>query len=87
MTYRVVLLPHAVRALRKLDPPVRRRIARRVDRLANDPRPADANRLKGKSIEVLRVRVGDWRVLYRVDDGDLTVLVIDAGHRSTIYER
>ena len=87
MAYRVVLLPSAERALRKLDPSVARRVARRIDRLAGDPRPAGAKLLKGEPTGVLRVRVGDWRLLYRVDDGRLTILVIDLGHRSSIYER
>ena len=87
MAYRVVLLPSAERALRKLDPSVARRIARRIDRLGGDPRPADAKSLKGEPSGVIRVRIGDWRLLYRIDDGRLTILVIDLGHRSKIYER
>ena len=85
--YRVVLLPRAERALRKIDPSIRRRIVRRIERLASDPRPQDAKALQGQPAGTLRVRVGNWRLLYRVDDGQLTVLVIDAGHRSSIYER
>jgi mRNA interferase RelE/StbE len=85
--HRVVLLPRAERALRKLDPSIRRRVARRIDRLAIDPRPPDAMTLKGEPVGVLRVRVGDWRLLYQVDDGQLTVLVVDLGHRSSIYRR
>lgn len=87
MAYQVVLRPNAERSLRKLDPSVSRRIARRIDRLAADPRPPDARQLKGKPAGVLRVRIGDWRLLYRVDDGRLTILVIDLGHRSKIYAR
>jgi len=87
VAYRVVLLPGAERALRKLDPSIARRIARQIDRLASDPRPSGAKPLKGEPEGVLRVRIGDWRLLYRVDDGRLTILVIDLGHRSSIYER
>ena len=36
---------------------------------------------------VLRIRVGDYRVLYTIDEGELMVLVVEAGHRSQIYER
>jgi mRNA interferase RelE/StbE len=43
--------------------------------------------LKGEPVGVLRVRVGDWRLLYQVDDGHLTVLVVDLGHRFSIYRR
>jgi mRNA interferase RelE/StbE len=87
MEYEVVVLASAARALRKLDRSVARRIARRIDRLAQDPRPPDARPLKGEPVGVSRVRVGDWRILYRVEDEVLTVLVIDVGHRSSIYRR
>jgi mRNA interferase RelE/StbE len=87
VAYRFVLLPSAERALRKLDPSIARRVARRIDRLADDPRPTGAKLLKGEPAGVLRVRIGDWRLLYRVDDGRLTILVIDLGHRSSIYEQ
>lgn len=36
---------------------------------------------------VLRVRIGDYRVIYSIDEGELIVLVLDAGHRSEIYSR
>ncbi|NLT05537.1 MAG: type II toxin-antitoxin system RelE/ParE family toxin [Solirubrobacterales bacterium] len=85
--YEIALAPAAARALRKLDPPVARRVARRLDRLRHDPRPADARLLHGDPPGLLRIRTGDWRVVYRVDDGRVTVLVVAIGHRSRIYRR
>ena len=87
MAYRAVLLPSADRALRKLERSVLRRVARRIDRLAADPRPPDAKPLKGEPAGVLRVRIGDWRLIYRVEEQVVTVVVIDVGHRSSIYRR
>ena len=79
----VELLPSAAKALTKLERAVQVRIARRIDRLAEDPR-ADAVKLRGTD-DVWRVRVGDHRVLYRIDDDRLVVLVIRIGHRRDVY--
>ncbi len=79
----VEFLPSAARALKKLDPAVQRRIARRIDRLAEDPR-ADAVKLRGPD-DVWRARVGDYRVLYAIEDQRLVVLVIKIGHRRDVY--
>ena len=79
----VEFLPSAARALGKLDPAVQRRIARRIDRLAEDPR-ADAVKLRGTDV-VWRVRVGDYRVLYAIEDQRLVVLVIKIAHRRDVY--
>lgn len=81
--YAVEFLPSAVRALAKLDRAVQRRIARRVDRLAADPR-ADAVKLRAAD-DVWRARVGDYRILYSIEDARLLVLVIKLGHRRDVY--
>jgi mRNA interferase RelE/StbE len=81
--YAVDFLPSAARALAKLDRAVQRRIARRVDRLAADPR-ADAVKLRGAD-DVWRARVGDYRILYSIEDEHLVVLVIKLGHRRDVY--
>jgi mRNA interferase RelE/StbE len=83
--YRIELRPAAHRALRKLDPQVRRRIQGAVALLAEDPRPPNAKKLNGR--DAFRVRVGDYRVIYTVDDGILLVVVVTLGHRRDVYER
>jgi mRNA interferase RelE/StbE len=82
--YRISIQRDALRALAKLDKPVRRRIQTAIDRLADDPRPAGVRALTGRP-GVLRLRVGDYRVIYQVHDLKLLVLVVDLGHRSAIY--
>jgi mRNA interferase RelE/StbE len=84
--YRIEWRPRARKAFLALDKPVRRRIGEAVDALAADPRPAAAKMITGAH-GVLRIRVGDYRVLYSIDEGELIVLVLDAGHRSEIYSR
>ena len=86
MTYEVRLAPTAVRQLRKLDPPGRRRVQAAIDLLAEDPRPPGARQLVGGAGE-WRVRTGDFRIVYDIRDGALLVLVVKVGHRRDVYER
>ena len=82
--YTVDLTTAAARQLRKLDPVARQRVAAAIGLLAGDPRPPAAKKLVGGDGE-LRVRTGDYRIVYRIDDGRLLVLVIALGHRRQVY--
>lgn len=53
--------------------------------LAEDPRPPNAKKLKGRN--AFRVRVGDYRVIYTIEDGILLIVVVTLGHRRDVYER
>lgn len=86
MTYRVEVAPAALRQLRKLDPPARRRVQAAIELLADQPRPSGATKLVGGEGE-WRVRTGDYRIVYQVHDNVLVVLVVAIGHRREIYER
>ena len=59
------------------------RIIRRILSLEDNPRPRGTKKLSGR--EEYRLRVGDYRVLYTVDDEDGAVLVIAVGHRGEVY--
>jgi len=83
--YAVEFLPSAARALSKLDRTVQRRIGRRIDRLASDPR-ADAVKLRGVD-DVWRARVGDYRILYVIEDERLVVVVVKVAHRREAYRQ
>ncbi|WP_105036988.1 type II toxin-antitoxin system RelE family toxin [Cryobacterium aureum] len=85
MTYSVRIAPTAERQLRKFDPQVRRRVQAAIDLLAGDPRPPKAIQLVGGSGE-WRVRTGDYRIIYEIQDDKLIVLVLRLGHRREIYE-
>ena len=84
MSYRIALAPSAARQVRKLDPQARRRIQAALELLADDPRPPAAIQLVGGSGE-WRVRTGDYRIVYEIEDDRLIVLVLRAGHRREIY--
>jgi mRNA interferase RelE/StbE len=82
--FRVDLTAAARRQLEKLPPAIQHRLTTAMLRLGGDPWPPGAKRLKGPS-EVFRIRVGDYRVLYRVIDDRLVVLLIRIGHRREVY--
>jgi len=85
VTYRIELRPAAARALRKLDPPIAVRIQGAIALLAEDPRPPASRPLRGRP--AYRVRVGDYRIVYTIDDGVLlVVVVVTLGHRRDVYE-
>ena len=86
MTYQVALAPAAARQLRKFDPQVRRRVQAAIELLATEPRPPAATQLVGGAGE-WRVRTGDYRIVYEIEDERLLVLVLSAGHRREIYQR
>jgi mRNA interferase RelE/StbE len=86
MTYQIQVAPAAVRQLRKLDPVARRRIQAAIELLADQPRPSGAKKLVGGDGE-WRVRTGDFRIVYEIDDDLLLVLVVAVGHRRDIYQR
>jgi mRNA interferase RelE/StbE len=82
--YRLEIAPAAERQLRKLDPPARRRVQAAIELLADEPRPPAAKKLAGGDGE-LRVRTGDYRIVYEIRDQVLVVLVLAVGHRREIY--
>ena len=84
MTYRVTFATSAARQLRKLDPPARRRIQAAIELLSGDPQPPAATQLVGGAGE-WRVRTGDYRIVYEINDGELLVLVLAVGHRRDVY--
>ena len=61
----------------------RRRIVARIQALAEDPRPAGAVKLSGR--ELYRIRQGQYRILYSIEDRVLIVQIIRIGHRSKVY--
>lgn len=83
--YTVELRPSVRRALRKLDPQIARRLTVALLTLGTEPRPADVTALTGTTPPKLRVRVGDYRIIYEVHDDRLVVLVVLVGHRRDIY--
>jgi mRNA interferase RelE/StbE len=85
VTYAIQVLPVAIRAISKLPAEGKRRVEAAIELLAINPRPPASRKLTGRP--EWRVRTGDYRVLYRINDAVLTVVVVQAGHRREIYQR
>ncbi len=81
--YAVVIGRSAERELKALTWEVGRRIGARLRVLAEDLRPAQSKRLKDSSN--FRLRVGDYRVIYAVDDEAQVVTILAVGHRRDVY--
>lgn len=85
--YTVYVAPAADRSLQKLPDAVQRRIVSAIEALADDPRPLGAKKLAGQAENLWRIRVGDYRIVYQIQDERLVVLVLRIGHRGGIYRK
>lgn len=83
-TYRISFKPSVEKDLRRLLPSVRERVADRIEELVNDPFPRGATKLAGAE-HLWRIRVGDYRVIYEVDQNDQVVVVYYVRHRRDAY--
>lgn len=84
MAHRIEFTPAAVRELQALPRPAQQRIKTAIDALAETPRPPGVKKLVAEE-NLYRIRVGDYRVLFQVQDRQLLVLIVKVGHRSQIY--
>jgi mRNA interferase RelE/StbE len=84
MKYRIELKPSVADALAKIPKAHRQRIAKRIGQLADDPRPAGAQKLAGVE-SLYRIRLSDYRVIYQVNDNVLLVLVVRISSRCDVY--
>lgn len=83
--YQIELRPAAQRALRTIDPQDAKRIRGAIALLGEDPRPPGARALQGR--DGLRVRVGNYRIIYTINDSVLLVIVVNVVHRRHVYAR
>jgi mRNA interferase RelE/StbE len=81
--YKLLIKPSAAKELEAISPKDRRKVITRIEALATDPRPHGCEKLSGQ--EHYRVRQGDYRVVYGIDDAAQTVLVVKIGHRRDVY--
>ncbi len=84
-SYAVELKPSARKELESVPDTVLARVIHRLESLAHDPRPSGCKKLKGYK-DQWRVRIGDWRVIYIVDDTVRLVSVTRIAHRREVYE-
>ncbi|SHN08782.1 type II toxin-antitoxin system RelE family toxin [Mucilaginibacter sp. OK098] len=81
--YRITISSLAQKQLNKLQDNIVKRLIEAIYKLAENPRPAGYKRLKGR--DGCRIRVGDYRIIYEIFDGELLIEVVALGHRKDIY--
>ena len=85
MKYTVLIEKPAEKFISQLARPEKERVLKAIHAL---PQKGDIKRLQGKkSLGMYRLRVGNYRIIYRVDNGRLVICVVDAGNRGDIYKR
>ena len=82
--YRIEFSPKADRQFKKLPRAIQLRLGPKIDSLAENPRPVGVKKLQGKD-DFYRIRAGDYRIIYKIQDEILTVLVLTIGHRAAVY--
>jgi mRNA interferase RelE/StbE len=85
--YRIEIERSPEKAIARLSANIQRRIRHAIDQLATNPRPRGCIKLQGQDDTYYRIRVGDWRVIYFVDDDKLIVLVVEFGARGGVYDK
>lgn len=82
--YTVLILPSAQKQLSKLPSAIASRIEEKLLELEQDPRPPGCKKLRGR--DAWRIRIGDYRAIYEINDDRLIVTVVTIGHRREVYE-
>lgn len=83
MCYSVIIQRRAQKQIARLPTNIQDRIEKSLQALSDEPRPRGSHKLQGR--EGWRIRVGDYRVVYELDDTAREVLIVTLGHRKDIY--
>jgi mRNA interferase RelE/StbE len=86
--YEIKIMPQATRSLKRLrrDHELVKRMDRAIQSLAENPRPQDCKKLRSsKHDNLYRLRVGDWRILYAIEEDELIVLILEVVRRDHAY--
>lgn len=84
--YRLDIKPSAEKDLDRLDNAIFDRVDAKAGLLTDNPRPPGSKKLKGYR-DLWRMRVGDWRIVYSIDDRARVVTILRVAHRRDVYER
>jgi len=82
-SYSLEIKRSAAKELAQVPPKDRGRIVARIQALADDPRPVGAEKISGQ--ERYRIRQGDYRILFEIEDRILRIIVVKIGHRRDVY--
>lgn len=84
--YKITIKKTAAKELNELPDKIAASITTAIFQLAENPRPAGCKKLKGKKTEFWRIRIGDYRVIYTIDEGIKIIDIQKVGHRKDVYE-
>lgn len=84
MQYQIQFSAAAAKELKKLPKEVQLRLGKKILLLSDDPRPPGIKALQGQA-DILRLRIGDYRVIYQVNDENTLIRILKIGHRREIY--
>jgi mRNA interferase RelE/StbE len=84
MNYQIKFVKQAARQFKALPPQEQERLQPKIDALAGEPRPNGVVKLAGED-DLYRIRVGDYRIIYCIQDEQLLILVVKIGHRKDVY--
>ncbi|MCY4245041.1 MAG: type II toxin-antitoxin system RelE/ParE family toxin [Gammaproteobacteria bacterium] len=88
MPYNININDRAMRELQGIQSAkIRRQISDHIDNLEDNPRPGGCQSLQGYAECYYRIRQGDYRIIYQIDDDTLTVSILMVGHRRNVYIR
>jgi mRNA interferase RelE/StbE len=83
--FEILLETPARNFIKKLDSKNIQRIFEAIEKLAENPVPHDAKRIYGTGEKLFRIRVGDFRVLYRIDYGEIIIIIVNIDSRKRVY--
>ena len=86
MKYRIVVKRSAAKALKKIPKSDQKRISKKIDNFAENLPSPDTSKMKGNN-PFHKIRVGDYRIVYEIQDDILLILIIKIGHRKDIYRK
>lgn len=85
--YTIEFAPRTEKQLKKIPKDARDLIFERIEKLAKNPRPENVEPLKGVDIGLFRIRQGDYRIVYTIEDQKLLVLIVRVVHRKEVYTK
>jgi mRNA interferase RelE/StbE len=84
MIYHILIERYAQKQIMRLDKKVIPVIKTAISKLADNPRPSGSKKLRGE--DAYRIRVGNYRIIYEINDDNILVIVVSVGHRKDVYK-
>ena len=87
VNYKIVFAPRIESQLNSIPKDIRKLVLERVDKLKTNPRPENIEPLRGADKGFFRIRQGDYRIVYSIEDQKLLILVVRVVHRKEVYKK